>query len=100
MRWIRWSIFYARLKRLQTTFTEKNLIGTIITEGGTAPNIIPAKSRTAFDSPRALDSDYLENTMLVQIKELARQVAKEHAAGVQMRHYEPLVQKICAVMSV
>ena len=28
--------------------------------------------------------------MLVQIKELARQVAKEHAAGVQMRHYEPL----------
>ena len=32
--------------------------------------------------------------MLVQIKELARQVAKEHAAGVQMRHYEPLYKNL------
>lgn len=85
--------FYARLKRLQTTFTEKNLIGTIITEGGTAPNIIPAKAALR-STVRALDSDYLENTMLVQIKELARQVAKEHAAGVQMRHYEPLYKNL------
>lgn len=85
--------FYTRLKQLQTTFTEKNLIGTIITQGGTASNIIPAKA-VLRSTIRALDSNYLEDTMLVQIKKLARQVAKEHKTEVQMHHYEPLYKNL------
>lgn len=85
--------FYTKLKQLQNTFTEPNLIGTIITEGGIAPNIIPAKA-TLRSTIRALNSDYLENTMLVQIKQLANDIAKKHNAKVELYHYEPLYKDL------
>lgn len=85
--------FYTELKQLQKTFTKPNLIGTIITEGGTAPNIIPAKA-TLRSTVRALDSDYLENVMLARIKHLAEKIAEKHNAKVQMHHYEPLYKNL------
>ena len=90
--------FYTKLKQLQNTFTEPNLIGTIITEGGIAPNIIPAKA-TLRSTIRALNSDYLENTMLVQIKQLANDIAKNIMQKLNctiMNHFI----KICAVICV
>ena len=51
--------FYTQFKLLQQSFTKKNLIGAIITEGGTAPNIIPAKA-TLRSTIRSTDTNYLE----------------------------------------
>ena len=85
--------FYGRFKLLQNTFTGKTIIGTIITEGGTAPNIVPDRA-SLHATIRSMSTDYLENNMLPQIKELAREVAKQHGAKVQMRHYEPLYKNL------
>lgn len=81
--------FYGRLKSLEKDFEEPHIIGAIITEGGTAPNIIPAKA-VLKATIRALDADYLEKIMLPKIKDLAQQVAKAHQTGLNMVHYEPL----------
>ncbi len=54
--------FYGQLKQLEQTFTERHIIGTIITEGGTAPNIIPDRA-VMRATIRALKTEYLEQTM-------------------------------------
>lgn len=51
--------FYKRLKELEETFDKPHLLGCIITEGGTAPNIVPDRA-TLKATVRALDTDYLE----------------------------------------
>lgn len=85
--------FYAELKCLQKSFSQTNLIGTIITEGGSAPNIIPAKA-TLRSTIRSLDSNYLENTMLKEIKLLAQKISKKHGTELLMHHYEPLYKNL------
>lgn len=85
--------FYTQFKILQQSFTKKNLIGTIITEGGTAPNIISAKA-TLRSTIRSTDTNYLENVMLPQIKALAKKVATKHQTGLNMYHYEPLYKNL------
>lgn len=85
--------FYAELKILQQKFIKPNLIGTIITEGGTAPNIIPAKA-TLRSTIRSLDTDYLENVMLFEIKQLAKKIANKHHTELQLHHYEPLYKNL------
>lgn len=85
--------FYMQFKQLQKTFTGKTLVGSIITEGGTAPNIIPAKA-VMRSTIRSTDTHYLENEMLPRIKQLAKDVAKKHQASVELVHYEPLYKDL------
>lgn len=85
--------FYERLKDYEKTLTERHIIGSIITEGGTAPNVIPDKA-VMKSTIRALHTEYLEEKMLPDIKKLAQKVAKDHDASVQMEHYEPLFKNM------
>ena len=85
--------FYARLKEYEKTLTERHIIGAIITEGGTAPNIVPDRA-VLKATIRALTVDYLENKMLPDIKQMAQDVAAAHQASVEMVHYEPLYKNM------
>ncbi len=85
--------FYGEFQSLKQTFTGQTIVGMIITDGGTAPNIIPAKA-TLRATIRSTDTVYLEEVMLPQIKDLAYKVAKKHHAQVQMHHYEPLYKDL------
>ncbi len=85
--------FSGRLKEYEKTLTERHIIGTIITEGGTAPNIIPDKA-VMKATIRALTVEYLEGKMLPEIKKIARDVADAHGAKVEMVHYEPLYKNM------
>lgn len=85
--------FYGQLREYEKTLTERHIIGAIITEGGTAPNIVPDRA-VMKATIRALDVDYLENHMLKDIKKLAQDVATKHGADVEMLHYEPLFKNI------
>ena len=85
--------FYTQLKALEKAFTERYIIGTMITDGGQAPNIIP--DRAAMKATiRALDVNYLEGTMLPQIRALAQRVSDAHGTTVEMQHYEPLFKNM------
>lgn len=85
--------FYGKLKELEKTFTERHVIGSIITDGGQAPNMIPDKA-VMKATIRALDVNYLEQTMLPQIRLLAQRVSDAHGTAVQMCHYEPLFKNM------
>ena len=85
--------FYTRLTALEQTFTEPHILGKIITEGGTAPNIIPERA-TIKATIRALRVEYLETTMLPAIRELAHKVAKAHGTQLELEHYEPLFKNL------
>lgn len=85
--------FYQQLQQLEKSFSQPYILGKIITEGGTAPNIIPAKA-VLKATIRALDVNYLEDHMLPAIKKLAKQVAAAHSAEVQLYHYEPLFMNL------
>lgn len=85
--------FYSQLKVLEKSFTERHIVGAIITDGGQAPNIIP--DRAAMKATiRALDVNYLEDTMLPQIRALAQKVSDEHGTTLDMHHYEPLFKNM------
>lgn len=85
--------FYTQLKALEKAFTERYIIGTMIIDGGQAPNIIP--DRAAMKATiRALDVNYLEGTMLPQIRALAQRVSDAHGTTVEMQHYEPLFKNM------
>jgi amidohydrolase len=79
--------FYGKLRALQQTFTKPYILGLMIAEGGTAPNIIPGRA-VLRATIRALDADYLSEVMLPQIKQLARETAQQWGAEVEMVHYE------------
>lgn len=85
--------FYGRLKAYEKTLTERHIIGAIITEGGTAPNIVPDRA-VLKATIRALKVEYLEDKMLQDIKKIARDVADAHGAKVEMVHYEPLYKNM------
>lgn len=85
--------FYGKLETLNKTFEEPHVIGAIITEGGKAPNIIPARA-VMKATVRALDAHYLEGIMLPQIRQLAQDVADAHGAEVEIVHYEPLLKNM------
>ena len=83
--------FYGRLQELSRQFTERHIIGAIITEGGTAPNIVPERA-VLRATIRALKTEYLEGTMLPQIRKLAEDVSIAHGTSLVMHHYEPLLK--------
>lgn len=85
--------FYGRLKKLQDTFEKPHVIGAIITEGGTAPNIVPARA-VLKATIRSLDATYLEQTMLPAIKAVAQETAEAHGTGLELFHYEPLCKNM------
>ncbi|ERT56506.1 amidohydrolase [Megasphaera vaginalis (ex Srinivasan et al. 2021)] len=85
--------FYGALQALSAQFTEEHLLGAIITDGGTAPNIVPDKA-VMKATIRALQAAYLEETMLPQIRDLAEETAARHGASVEMVHYEPLYKEM------
>lgn len=85
--------FYTQLKALEKTFTKRHIVGAIITDGGRVPNVIP--DRAAMKATiRALDVNYLEDTMLPQIRALAQKVSDAHGTTLDMHHYEPLFKNM------
>ena len=86
-------LFYQKVKDLRKTFTQKNILAGIITNGGTAPNIVPAEAAAKF-TIRALSAKYLEETMLPAIKKLANNVASITGTTVMAVHYEPLFEEL------
>lgn len=85
--------FYTQLTELEKTFTAPYILGRIITEGGTAPNIIPDRA-VMKTTIRALSTIYLEETMLPKIKELAKRISDKHGTEVDLYHYEPLFKNM------
>lgn len=85
--------FYQQLSELETTFRKPYILGKIITEGGTAPNIVPERA-TMKATIRSLDADYLENVMLKKIKSLAAEIAEKHGTELELEHYEPLFKNM------
>ena len=85
--------FYTQLTELAKTFTEPYILGRIITEGGTAPNIIPDRA-VMKATIRALSTIYLEEAMLPKIKELAKRISDKHGTEVDLYHYEPLFKNM------
>ncbi|WP_027397753.1 amidohydrolase [Anaerovibrio lipolyticus] len=85
--------FYTQLAELEKTFTEPYILGRIITEGGTAPNIIPDRA-VMKATIRSLSTTYLEEAMLPKIKELAKRISDKHGTEVDLYHYEPLFKNM------
>ena len=85
--------FYQQLEGVAKTFTEPHILGKIITEGGTAPNIIPDRA-VMRATIRALRAEYLEDIMLPKIKQLAQQVSDAHGTRLELYHYEPLFKNM------
>lgn len=85
--------FYIQLTELEKTFTEPYILGRIITEGGTAPNIIPDRA-VMKATIRSLSTIYLEEAMLPKIKELAKRISDKHGTEVDLYHYEPLFKNM------
>lgn len=83
--------FYQALKAYDEKVTERHIIGAIITEGGTAPNVVPAKA-VIKATIRAMKADYLEDVMLPEIKKLAQEISDAHGTELSMVHYEPLLK--------
>lgn len=86
-------MFYSGLKPLRQTFTEETILAGIITNGGIAPNIVPAEATAKF-SIRALSSLYLEETVLPAVRRLADGVALATGTTVETVHYEPLYKEL------
>lgn len=85
--------FYQQLSFLEKSFTQPYILGKIITEGGSAPNIVPERA-TIKATIRSLSTEYLENHMLPEIKALARQISEKHGTDLELEHYEPLFKNL------
>jgi len=79
------------MRKLKVSFPEKYgvIIGTIFTESGDAPNIIP-DSATLHMTVRAKRVAFLEEVVLPAVKKKALAIAEKYGATVEMHHYEPL----------
>lgn len=86
-------MFYNGMKLLRQTFTQETILAGIITNGGTAPNIVPAEAEAKF-TIRALSSQYLEGTVLPAVRRLAEGVALSTGTKVETIHYEPLFKEL------
>ena len=83
------TLLYLRIRELKKELPEGVRIGTIFTDGGQAPNVIPGQAQLHM-TVRAKDVDTLENIVLPAIRQAAQEVAQEEGTQVAMRHYEPL----------
>lgn len=85
--------FYGKLKDYDVRLTKRHIIGAIITEGGTVPNIVPERA-VLKATIRALDTDFLEQQMLPEIRRIAQEVSDAHGTELEMVHYEPLFKNM------
>lgn len=85
--------FYLAVRDLKKTLPKGVRIGTIFTDGGEAPNVIPGRAQVHM-TVRAKDADTLENIVLPAIKTLAQDIAGEEGTRLEMRHYEPLFKDL------
>ena len=90
--------YYGRVASAMKTWGEEALIGTIITEGGVAPNIVPERA-TLRMTVRAKKVSFLENIVLPELKKRAETCAKDHGAKVLYHHYEPLFKDLVEDLS-
>jgi amidohydrolase len=86
-------LFYQGIKTLRQTFTNETILAGIITNGGTAPNIVPCEAEARF-TLRALSSSYLENTVIPSVRRLAEGIAQATGTTVTTVHYEPLFKEL------
>ncbi len=85
--------YYQQVHELVGIWGDKALVGTIITEGGVAPNIIPERAPVHM-TVRAKTVEFLEHTMIPALKELAQHCSEVHGTKVKYRHYEPLFKNL------
>lgn len=85
--------YYSRVKALLSQWGDKALIGIMITEGGTAPNIIPERAAVHM-TVRAKDVEFLEETMLPALRQAADDCAATYGATASYKHYEPLFKDL------
>lgn len=85
--------YYSRVKELLAQWGDKALIGIMITEGGTAPNIIPERAAVHM-TVRAKQVEFLEETMLPALRKMADDCAAKYGATATYRHYEPLFKDL------
>ncbi len=81
---------YIAIRALKNHLRDDVRIPGIITDGGTAPNIVPDRAVGRF-SIRAADSRYLE-TVIEKVKNCAQGAALATGAEVDFHHYEPLFE--------
>lgn len=86
-------MFYQGLHPLRHTFTQETILAGILTQCGTAPNIVPAQAQGRF-TIRALSAAYLEETVLPAVRQLAQGVALATGTTVETVHYEPLFKEL------
>lgn len=86
-------MFYQGMKTLRQTFTQETILAGIVTNGGTAPNIVPDEAEGKF-SVRAMSSLYLEDTVVPAVRRLAEGVALATGTRVETVHYEPLFKDL------
>jgi amidohydrolase len=86
-------MFYQGMKQLRQTFNQETILAGIITQGGTAPNVVTAISEGKF-TIRALSSCYLEDTVIPAVKRLADGIALATGTTVETLHYEPLFKEL------
>ena len=80
---------YQAIKEMKQSFPKGAIVGAIVTDGGTAPNVVTFKA-TLRMTVRGATVDDLENIILPAIKHKASEIACEYGATVDMHHYEPL----------
>lgn len=85
--------YYSRVKALLSQWGDRALIGIMITEGGTAPNIIPERAAVHM-TVRAKVVEFLEETMLPALRQTADDCAAKYGATATYRHYEPLFKDL------
>lgn len=80
---------YMKVRHMKDSFPKGVRIGTIFTDGGQAPNVIPDRAQLHM-TVRARDVETLEELVLPAIKEAAMAIAEEEGTPVDLVHYEPL----------
>jgi amidohydrolase len=81
---------YTAVRMLKNHLRDDVRIPGVITQGGTAPNIVPERAVARF-SIRAADSEYLEY-VIRRVKQSAEGAAASVGAEVDFQHYEPLFE--------
>ena len=81
---------YMAVRMMKNHLRDDVRIPGIITQGGTAPNIVPERAVARF-SIRAADSEYLEY-VIRRVKQCAEGAAASVGAEVDFQHYEPLFE--------
>jgi len=84
--------FYMAVRTMKNHLRDDARLAGIITYGGDAPNIVPARASARF-TLRARTSQYLEEVIIPKVKQCAEGIALSIGAKVELKHYEPLFRE-------